>query len=306
MGNVFTDSIKPFSFSLSPSSFLSLLTAAIPTFTHLSSRRRLLSVTLSHSRPVIGLPPFFPNPFSLQIASASFASYNHLHAVSLFLLRSLQLLHAGPTGCASTTAHDVFYKGSKTVIFNSSSSSDRVSLSTPFASFSGLKSHSSCKHAATPSRRRVGSASSTTVRTTAVETLDKTAEVSLVEKSVNTIRFLSIDAVEKANSGHPGLPMSCAPMGHILYDEIMRYNPKNPSWFNRDRFVLSAGHGCMLQYALLHLAGYDSVKVNFPLPFSCLFLFTACFKIFLQLIRSEARTNFENKLLCSVAYGFHN
>jgi hypothetical protein len=127
-----------------------------------------------------------------------------------------------------------------------------------------------------------------------------------VEKSVNTIRFLSIDAVEKANSGHPGLPMGCAPMGHILYDEIMRYNPKNPSWFNRDRFVLSAGHGCMLQYALLHLAGYDSVKVNFPLPFSCLFLFTACFKIFLQLIRSEARTNFENKLLCSVAYGFHN
>ncbi|PKI70412.1 hypothetical protein CRG98_009187 [Punica granatum] len=54
--------------------------------------------------------------------------------------------------------------------------------------------------------------------------------------------------------------MGCAPMGHILYDEVMRYNPKNPYWFNRDRFVLSAGHGCMLQYALLHLAGYDSVK----------------------------------------------
>jgi transketolase len=51
-------------------------------------------------------------------------------------------------------------------------------------------------------------------------------------------------------------------MGHILYDEVMRYNPKNPYWFNRDRFVLSAGHGCMLQYALLHLAGYDSVKVS--------------------------------------------
>ncbi|CAH1412136.1 unnamed protein product [Lactuca virosa] len=72
--------------------------------------------------------------------------------------------------------------------------------------------------------------------------------------------FLAIDAVEKANSGHPGLPMGCAPMGHILYDEVMRYNPKNPYWFNRDRFVLSAGHGCMLHYALLHLAGYDSVK----------------------------------------------
>lgn len=100
-----------------------------------------------------------------------------------------------------------------------------------------------------------------TVRAAAVETLQKT-ETSLVEKSINTIRFLAIDAVEKANSGHPGLPMGCAPMGHILYDEVMRYNPKNPYWFNRDRFVLSAGHGCMLQYALLHLAGYDSVKVS--------------------------------------------
>ncbi|KMZ75731.1 1-deoxy-D-xylulose-5-phosphate synthase, Transketolase [Zostera marina] len=98
-------------------------------------------------------------------------------------------------------------------------------------------------------------------RASAVETLKKkTATDELVEKSVNTIRFLSIDAVEKANSGHPGLPMGCAPMGHILYDEVMRYNPKNPYWFNRDRFVLSAGHGCMLHYSLLHLAGYDSVK----------------------------------------------
>ncbi|CAD5181672.1 unnamed protein product [Musa acuminata subsp. malaccensis] len=56
--------------------------------------------------------------------------------------------------------------------------------------------------------------------------------------------------------------MGCAPMGHILYDEVMNYNPKNPYWFNRDRFVLSAGHGCMLQDALLHLAGYDSVKTR--------------------------------------------
>ena len=79
---------------------------------------------------------------------------------------------------------------------------------------------------------------------------------------MNTIRFLAIDAVEKAKSGHPGLPMGCAPMAHILYDEVMRYNPKNPYWFNRDRFVLSAGHGCMLLYALLHLAGYDSVLVS--------------------------------------------
>ncbi|KAL5068073.1 hypothetical protein RYX36_018960 [Vicia faba] len=123
-----------------------------------------------------------------------------------------------------------------------------VSLSFPSLKPKPLTSSS------TASRRR------TTVRATAVETLDKTAEVSLVEKSVNTIRFLAIDAVEKANSGHPGLPMGCAPVGHILYDKIMRYNPSNPSWFNRDRFVLSAGHGCMLQYALLHLAGYHTVK----------------------------------------------
>ncbi|KAI3971361.1 hypothetical protein MKX01_008205 [Papaver californicum] len=111
---------------------------------------------------------------------------------------------------------------------------------------------------------RVNSTSSSrslVVRAAAVETLEKT-DTALVDKSVNTIRFLAIDAVEKANSGHPGLPMGCAPMGHILYDETMRYNPKNPYWFNRDRFVLSAGHGCMLQYALLHLAGYDSVTTE--------------------------------------------
>ncbi|KAJ1385811.1 Transketolase, N-terminal [Sesbania bispinosa] len=114
--------------------------------------------------------------------------------------------------------------------------------------FSGLKSHSSCKPTtSSSSRRRVGSTSTTTVRATAVETLDKTAEVSLVEKSINTIRFLAIDAVEKANSGHPGLPMGLCSLGHILYDEVMNYNPKNPAWFNRDRFILSAGHGCMLQ-----------------------------------------------------------
>ncbi|CAL5050671.1 unnamed protein product [Urochloa decumbens] len=84
----------------------------------------------------------------------------------------------------------------------------------------------------------------------------------LLEKCVNTIRFLAIDAVETAKSGHAGMPMGCAPMGHILYDEVMRYNPKNPYWFNRDRFVLSAGHGCLLQYALLYLAGYDSISEN--------------------------------------------
>ncbi|GJW10858.1 transketolase, chloroplastic [Tanacetum coccineum] len=99
------------------------------------------------------------------------------------------------------------------------------------------------------------------------KTYKKETDSSLVENSVNTIRFLAVDAIEKANSGHPGLPMGCAPMGHILFDEVMRYNPKNPYWFNRDRFVLSAGHGCMLQYALLYLAGYDSVKVTTTIGF---------------------------------------
>jgi transketolase len=79
---------------------------------------------------------------------------------------------------------------------------------------------------------------------------------------INAIRFLAIDAVEKAKSGHPGLPMGAAPMAFVLWDQFLRFNPKNPQWFNRDRFVLSAGHGCMLQYALLYLTGYDSVGIE--------------------------------------------
>lgn len=77
---------------------------------------------------------------------------------------------------------------------------------------------------------------------------------------VNTIRFLAIDAINKSNSGHPGLPMGCAPMGYVIFREAMTHNPKNYQWFNRDRFVLSAGHGCMLQYSLMHLTGYPSVS----------------------------------------------
>ncbi|MEC4984562.1 MAG: transketolase [Oscillatoria sp. PMC 1068.18] len=88
------------------------------------------------------------------------------------------------------------------------------------------------------------------------------ATQSLEELCINSIRFLAIDAVEKANSGHPGLPMGAAPMAFVLWDRLMRYNPKNPHWFNRDRFILSAGHGCMLQYALLYLSGYDSVSID--------------------------------------------
>src|SRR5437764_802074 len=74
---------------------------------------------------------------------------------------------------------------------------------------------------------------------------------------INTIRALAIDAVKKAESGHPGLPLSAAPMAYVLWTRFMRYNPKNPKWENRDRFLLSAGHGCMLLYSLLYLTGYD-------------------------------------------------
>ncbi len=75
--------------------------------------------------------------------------------------------------------------------------------------------------------------------------------------SINSIRTLSIDAIEKANSGHPGLPMGAAAMAYALWTSHMEHNPKNPEWFNRDRFILSAGHGSMLLYSLLHLSGYD-------------------------------------------------
>ena len=74
---------------------------------------------------------------------------------------------------------------------------------------------------------------------------------------INTIRTLTLDAVQKANSGHPGLPLGAAPMAYVLWTKFMRYNPRHPKWENRDRFLLSAGHGCMLLYSLLHLTGYD-------------------------------------------------
>ncbi|HEV9038225.1 MAG TPA: transketolase, partial [Puia sp.] len=74
---------------------------------------------------------------------------------------------------------------------------------------------------------------------------------------IDTVRVLSADAVQKAESGHPGTPMATAPMGHVLWAKHMRYNPRDPAWPNRDRFVLSAGHACMLQYSFLYLTGYD-------------------------------------------------
>lgn len=79
----------------------------------------------------------------------------------------------------------------------------------------------------------------------------------LIQKSIDTVRVLAADAVQKANSGHPGTPMALAPLGHILWSEFMHYNPQNPEWANRDRFILSCGHACMLQYSYLHLTGYN-------------------------------------------------
>lgn len=79
----------------------------------------------------------------------------------------------------------------------------------------------------------------------------------VLEKTALAIRILSIDAVQKANSGHPGLPMGCAEIGAYLWGQGLRYNPKNPQWINRDRFILSAGHGSMLLYSCLYLSGYD-------------------------------------------------
>ncbi len=84
-----------------------------------------------------------------------------------------------------------------------------------------------------------------------------TMKTDLDQLCINTIRTLSIDAIQKANSGHPGLPLGMAPAAYVLWTRILRHNPKNPTWFNRDRFVLSGGHGSMLIYSLLHLCGYD-------------------------------------------------
>lgn len=83
------------------------------------------------------------------------------------------------------------------------------------------------------------------------------SQAQLDRSAINTIRFLSVDAVQKANSGHPGLPLGAAPMAYVLWTKFLKHNPSDPKWFDRDRFVLSAGHGSMLLYSLLHLTGYD-------------------------------------------------
>ncbi len=88
------------------------------------------------------------------------------------------------------------------------------------------------------------------------------ATQSIEELCINAIRFLAVDAVEKAKSGHPGLPMGAAPMAFVIWDRFLRFNPKDPAWLNRDRFLLSAGHGSMLQYALLYLTGYEDLTIE--------------------------------------------
>src|SRR4051794_10829047 len=88
-------------------------------------------------------------------------------------------------------------------------------------------------------------------------TTESARKVDIDRLSIDTIRTLSMDAVQKANSGHPGMPMAMAPAAYLLYTRFMRHNPKDPSWPDRDRFVLSAGHGSMLLYSVLHLSGYD-------------------------------------------------
>src|SRR5438445_994418 len=90
-----------------------------------------------------------------------------------------------------------------------------------------------------------------------IQDTDTTVNTDLDQLCINTIRTLTLDAVQKAESGHPGLPLGAASMAYVLWTRFLRHNPKNPKWENRDRFLLSAGHGCMLLYALLHLTGYD-------------------------------------------------
>ncbi|MDP4245220.1 MAG: transketolase, partial [Bacteroidota bacterium] len=91
----------------------------------------------------------------------------------------------------------------------------------------------------------------------AIPQISKSDAARLDQLSVNTLRFLSVDAVQKADSGHPGLPLDAAPMAYVLWTRFLRHNPSDPHWFNRDRFILSAGHGSMMLYSLLHLTGYD-------------------------------------------------
>src|ERR1700722_15673601 len=87
--------------------------------------------------------------------------------------------------------------------------------------------------------------------------LDQRQQDDLDQLAINTLRFLAVDQVEKAKSGHPGAPLGCAPIVYLLFHETMKFNPLDPQWSDRDRFVLSNGHASALLYAVLHLTGYD-------------------------------------------------
>ena len=92
--------------------------------------------------------------------------------------------------------------------------------------------------------------------------INKNLDANTYSKMANAIRVLTIDAVEAANSGHPGMPMGMADVATLLFSEFLKFDPKNPKWVDRDRFVLSAGHGSMLIYALLYLTGYSDISLD--------------------------------------------
>src|ERR687893_411570 len=122
----------------------------------------------------------------------------------------------------------------------------RASASRSFTTYSSVNSETSLPETRTTEDM---SASTTSRETSPTPELDRLC--------VNTIRTLSLDAVQRAESGHPGLPLGAAPMAYVLWTRHLRHNPRNPAWAGRDRFLLSAGHGSMLLYSLLHLTGYD-------------------------------------------------
>jgi Transketolase, thiamine diphosphate binding domain len=127
---------------------------------------------------------------------------------------------------------------------------------------SSLFSSSQTNRAFLESNRRLGPnlqscSSSSTSNSASIFTMSTSIPKDLEQRCVNTIRAVSADQPQAANSGHPGAPMGCAPMAHVLWTDAMTYSASDPAWINRDRFVLSNGHACALQYTMLHLTGYD-------------------------------------------------
>jgi transketolase len=108
--------------------------------------------------------------------------------------------------------------------------------------------------------RNINNYSTINIKTTSIMTDYKGSKLEL--ECINTIRAVSADMVQSANSGHPGAPMGCAPMAYLLWSEIMNFSATSPKWINRDRFVLSNGHACALQYVMLHLTGYADSKIS--------------------------------------------